>query len=73
MEWGYHEDIIWGYHGDVMGMCWSRMEYEWVILIYSINQTGLGKPGLKVYKGVQPERWLRIRKLEVQGPSNSYF
>ena len=26
-----------------------------------------------VLKGIQPERWLRIRKLEVQGPSNSYF
>ena len=23
--------------------------------------------------GIQPECWLRIRKLEVQGPSNSYF
>ena len=22
---------------------------------------------------IQPERWLRIRKLEAQGPSNSYF
>ena len=22
---------------------------------------------------LQPERWLRIRKLEAQGPSNSYF
>jgi len=41
--------------GDVMGMCWSRMEYEWVILIASINQTGLGKPGLLKYiKGYSP-------------------
>ena len=26
-----------------------------------------------VYFPLQPESWLRIRKLEAQGPSNSYF
>jgi len=25
------------------------------------------------FRELQPESWLRIRKLEAQGPSNSYF
>ena len=27
----------------------------------------------QMVNGIQPESWLRIRKLEAQGPSNSYF
>ena len=26
----------------------------------------------QMVNGIQPESWLRIRKLEAQGPSNSY-
>ena len=53
----------WGYHGDVMGMCWSRMEYEWVIfLVASINPTGLGKPELEVYKGVRAPNGNKIQR-----------
>ena len=43
------------------------------VMCHKIGHFNLKQTSNASFFWVQPERWLRIRKLEVQGPSNSYF